>query len=209
VSDVSRINAERLEIFYKINRAVAAVGEPQIIAQTALGFIRQLLPIINRASISVFDAEKQEALLMAVDSDESTQVAEGTRLSLENYAPIDILQDGHVHIVNDLSQDKQPTNFKHRFTQDGIQSMMLAPLLARGVLLGAINLSSTRQNVFSPEHVTMIQEVASSVAIALQQAKLHEQIEARMAAAEALAEVSAVLRAAHTIDEVLAHILER
>jgi signal transduction histidine kinase len=87
--------------------------------------------------------------------------------------------------------------------------MMLAPLLARGVLLGAINLSSTRKNVFTPEHVTMIQEVASSVAIALQQAKLHEQFEARMAAAEALAEVSAVLRAAHTIDEVLAHILER
>jgi signal transduction histidine kinase len=50
------------------------------------------------------------------------------------------------------------------------------PLVAKGKLIGSLNLGTDRPDAFTSEHVDIAREVADPLAVAIQQARLHEQI---------------------------------
>jgi PAS domain S-box-containing protein len=53
---------------------------------------------------------------------------------------------------------------------------MTIPLMAQGELIGTLHLSTEEWPGFSPEHVEMAYELAAPLAVAIQQARLHEQL---------------------------------
>jgi signal transduction histidine kinase len=53
---------------------------------------------------------------------------------------------------------------------------MVLPLISQGALIGALCLGAGEEHTFTSAHLDIAREVADSVAIAIQQARLHEQI---------------------------------
>jgi two-component sensor histidine kinase len=93
---------------------------------------------------------------------------------------LDRLWQGQPHLVRDLAARASLSPLEQNLRDRGIHAYVSVPLLVQDVLLGALNLSSDTPDFFRPEQIEILTEVAASLAVALQQARLLE--EARQAA---------------------------
>ena len=60
---------------------------------------------------------------------------------------------------------------------EGLRSYVSVPLLYKDELIGSLNLGSSSPGTFSVEQSEIIREVANSLAVAIQNARLHEQVQ--------------------------------
>ncbi len=165
--------AKRLETLQEIDRAILVASSPEAIAQAALRHVRQLIPSY-RASVMVWDEEAGEGAICAVDAEGIIKLGIGTRLPLEAFGG-DRLQQGEVHVVDDAAGLSQ-ASYIDLLRAEGLRSWINVPLIAQGELIGALNLGSNSSGAFSSEQVEIAREVANSLAIAIRQARLHEQV---------------------------------
>ncbi len=173
--------AKRLETLQEIDRAILAAGSPGAIAQAALRHIQQLIPSY-RASVMVWDDDASEGTLCAVNARGVIKLGIGARLPLAAFGG-DCLRQGKVHMVDDALT--LPTAaYIEALKAEGLRSWINVPLLAQGALVGTLNLGSDCPGTFSDEQVEIAREVADSLAIAIQQARLHEQVERHAAGLE-------------------------
>jgi signal transduction histidine kinase len=128
----------------------------------------------QRASLVVFDLEAGEALLLAVRADGDHGIGAGTRLSLEGAdSGMEALRRGEVLVVDDISDlPRSGLAVQAVQTIEGMRACIAAPLVSQEELLGSLNLWSGRPAAFGPEHVQIAREVAGSLAVAIQQARL-------------------------------------
>ena len=164
---------KRLETLREIDRAVLAADSPQAIAQAALLHISGLMPCL-RASVEVFDYEADESIILAIKLRGETRNGLGARFPLVAYN-VDGLRRSDVHIVEDTASpaDKFTVN---ALRAEGVRSWFAVPLIAGDALIGILNVASDEVNGFSGEHIEIAREVADSLAIAIHQADLNDQV---------------------------------
>jgi signal transduction histidine kinase len=166
--------AERLRNLREIDRDILEALSPAVIAQTALKQVRQLIPC-QRANITLFDFEAQEAVVFAADVEHGATVQPGIRQSLDP-ALVTHLEQGKLLVVEDTLALVQPSLGVKTLLAKGIRSYIDTPLVAGGTLIGILSLAATSPDAFSAEHVEVASELASHLAIAIQQARLHEEV---------------------------------
>ena len=173
---------KRLETLQEIDRAILAARSPQTIAQAALGQIRELVSC-ERASVAVFDFESGGGRIIAVDSQSESHLSPGSRFLLDAFWKIDALREGAVHSVEDATQlPDEP--YGRMLRNEGMRSWINVPLIAQDELIGSLNLGSDRVNAFSSDDIDAVREVANSLAIAIHQAHLHDQVQRQAAELE-------------------------
>lgn len=174
----SEQQAERLGVLREIDRAILVARSPDEIAQIVLRHIRRLAPC-RRAAVSVFDFAAHEVLTMAVDVDTETKTKAGRRTPLELYKNlISELRQGKVISVHvDAMLDTLPPEIIETAHAEGTHFGTLLPLMAQGELMGSVNLWEASSIVFSVEQIDIVREVADQLAIAIQQARLFEQVQ--------------------------------
>ena len=153
----------------------------QAIAQAALLHISGLMPCL-RASVEVFDYEADESIILAIKLRGETRNGLGASFPLVAYN-VDGLRRSDVHIVEDTASpaDKFTVN---ALRAEGVRSWFAVPLIAGDALIGILNVASDEVNGFSGEHIEIAREVADSLAIAIQQADLHDQVQRQAAELE-------------------------
>src|SRR5207244_10997501 len=60
---------------------------------------------------------------------------------------------------------------------DAVQSELAVPMLARGKLVGGIDLQSTRLNVYREQDRSLLQLIASRVAVSIDNARLYRRVD--------------------------------
>ncbi len=165
----------RLRAQQEIDRAILAARSPQAIAQAALFHLRQLLPC-RRASITLFDRDVQERVVLAVDVDGETELRAGLRLPPRENSVFQMLRRGQVHVVADIRALPQPRAIDQKLLSEGVGTYANLPLVVQGELIGNLNLGAAEPHTWSQERIDVAWEVADSVAIALQQARLYERV---------------------------------
>ncbi len=178
-----QLYAERLRILHEIDWAVLAAKSPEAIGRAVLSQVRRLVPC-PRASIAIFDQEFQVARVLAVNMDREARLPAGARVPLEAFGNIAELRQGRVNIVEDIRAIQQPSDVMRKLLDDGVRSYMNVPLVAHGELIGTLNLGSDRLEAFVLEHIEIAREVADSLAVAIQQARLRERVEHHAAEVE-------------------------
>jgi signal transduction histidine kinase len=149
----------------------------------------------QRCSIVLFDFAKGEAQVVA-------GYAGGSPLSnapipLDTFSPSDVLRRGAVRYIEDIGAMDSPPPIFQQLQQDGIRSVLSVPLLADGEAIGELNLGSESVGAFDAEHRDIALEVAAPLAIAIQHARLRDELTRRSTEAERrVAERGAALRAA-------------
>jgi formate hydrogenlyase transcriptional activator len=167
---------QRLKTLQEIDRAILAARSPAQIAQAAMRHIHELVPCL-RASVAVFDFEASKAVLIAIHAKAETKLVAGTELTLEAFGDIGQLWLGKVNVVEDTEKFSLPSEVVASVRTEGVRAYINVPLRAQGELIGVLNLGSEHPGSFSDEQIEITQEVADSLAIAIRQARLFEQIE--------------------------------
>ncbi|MBN1976275.1 MAG: PAS domain S-box protein [Anaerolineae bacterium] len=175
--EAQRQYAERLRIFRQIDQAILEAQSPEEIAQAALNHIRLLVPC-QRANVAVFDPDAREASILAIIPGIDAPLDPSTLISLEPFG--DILanfQRGETHVINDITDYPQPPPIIQAQQMAGLHAYAGVPLMVQGELIGALSLSSDVPGCFGQEQLEIARELANHLAIVIQQARLHEQVQ--------------------------------
>jgi len=76
--------------------------------------------------------------------------------------------------IPDVSADPNYVRLRHPEVE--IRSELAVPILLKGRLVGILDLESTELDAFTPQHETVLSALASHIAVALENAKLYEQL---------------------------------
>jgi len=169
-------HTERLNILREIDSAILAAQSLEEIAETALRYVRQLVPC-QRAGIVLFDFEANECQLLAVHVDGETKVGGGARLSLDGAEEgIEALRQGEVCLARDILSLSHLPPAAQMIQAEGLRSCLAAPLVSQGELIGSLNLWSDSVGAFVPDHVQVARELADSLVVVMYQARLRESV---------------------------------
>jgi PAS domain S-box-containing protein len=191
--DQLRRSAERLTMLHDMDQAILAAQSPIEIGRAALGRVRRMVPC-QRCTVTLFDFARGQAQLIA-------GYAGGTHLPsasmpLNDLSPPEELRRGRVREVEDLKTIQDPSGQLRLLLAEGMRSVLSVPLLVEGEAIGEITLASSTPAAFDAEHRDIALEVATPLAIAIQQARLGEEMSRQQGELERrVAERGAALRA--------------
>jgi PAS domain S-box-containing protein len=185
---------DRLEALQQIDRDILAAERPEAIARAALRHIRKLVPC-QRASVTLFPVDEERAEFLAAIPSEDYAIEMETGLQLSGFeGAIESLKEGDVHVIDDWRHLSLPPRTRQRLKRRAAHSLACVPLRCEGELLGALNLAFADPDACSELHVSVAEEIANSLAVAIHNAKLTESIARHR---ERLRELSARLAEAH------------
>ncbi len=200
--------AIRLEILRQMDQAILSAQSAPEIAQVAVRHVRQLLPC-NQVSVAEFDWERSNVHLLAVESDEPVDTVLFEQVPFLQYPETQLLQDGKTAVINHITSLPLPAHVQQTLLAQGIEGYMITPLTARGKLLGCLNVGFRDAKAINAKLITIAQEVAAPLAVALQQARLLQTEREQREIAETLSSIGKALTTTLDVDQVLQLILEQ
>ena len=164
--------AERLRIMHQIDRALIAQQAPLAIAEAVVGPLRELLGV-PRVIVNLFDLEAGQVEWLAAAGRRRIRSGPGVRYSLRLAGDLEALQRGEPQVIDVHTLGEIPEG--EALLASGVKVYMVVPMIAGAELIGSVSLGDTTES-FPEERVSIAQEVARQLAIAIAQARLHERV---------------------------------
>ncbi len=170
-----RDRERRLHLLHEIDAAILSAQSSEAIARAALERLHAIVPYYC-ASVSEIDLSRQrgrDIVFMTPEGDMGKQIQSFAWYPLS--AAGDIVaaaQQGRVHLVQDTAALENPSPLEQSLISIGVRAYISAPMIVRDELVGVLNLAMDRPDSFQPAHVEILEEVAASLAVAIQQANL-------------------------------------
>ncbi|MFN7943863.1 MAG: PAS domain S-box protein [Blastocatellia bacterium] len=170
---------EHLRIMREIDRSILAAQSAEEIASVALRRLREMVPA-ERITVVLAGPAPAEATVLATDEDNERNIETGKRLPLEPYGELanrisETLRRGETFLLDALNIP-DPVPAVREIQTTGRRYYFIVPLLTHGELIGSLSLGTNCVNDLTTEHLEIARGVADGLAIAVEQARLHEQI---------------------------------
>lgn len=175
-AQVAKRSAQRLEALHQIDRSILAAQSDQDLVRNALTHLRHLVAS-QQVFVTLFDLSSQSAHILATSTEGDLYPYEGTTLFLQDYAPLEVLEQQQVRYVEDLAALEQCPPIYNQLLTRGSQSCLSISLQAQEGLIGDLMLTAAVPCAFDNEARAIAQEVAAQLAIALEQSKLRGQLQ--------------------------------
>jgi signal transduction histidine kinase/HAMP domain-containing protein len=163
---------ERLELLHEIDRGLIAQEAPEAIAAAVLRPLRELLGV-PRAIVNMFDLAAGEVEWLAAAGRRRLRIGPGVRYSIRLMGDVEALQRGEPQVIDVHSLPPGPE--VDALLASGVHVYMVVPMIAGGELIGALSFGGA-PGPFPTEQVSIAQEAAMQLAIAIAQARLHERV---------------------------------
>ncbi len=201
---------QRLEALHEIDRAILAQNSPEEIAEAAVDHLSRLIDCQHISAGWIDEAGDSATVLAAYVKDGPTNMPPGQSVPIKgNQAALAKLRQGETYLFPDLPQFAHLSPVIGQLVQEGLRSYMTVPLLAGGQLIGTLSLGSEKKNAFDKSHERFVKDVASQLAIALQQAQLLAAEQAQRLLAETLQQTAVTLGGSLSLPETLDAILNQ
>lgn len=129
-------------------------------------------------------------------------------LSLDNNPNRQVIETQEPFILADAPSLYRRYN-EPPFNETPIRSWLGVPLLFGDQIIGMLALDKQDAGFYTPEHARLASAFASQAAVAIENARLYEETRQHAFELETLAEISASLRTARTVPEMLPILLEK
>jgi PAS domain S-box-containing protein len=176
--DSLRQHVEQLNILRAIDQNILAAGSLVEVGQAALAAIQRLVPY-RRGSVIVFDLEFGEFQVVAVRSNDEPVPGTPQRYSVATVAKaeeiIATLLRGEIAVL-DLRDLAPYWPEGEAMLAAGVRYQIAVPLNLHGKLFGSLQLVTDTLETFNAQYMPIVHEVAGSLASALRQALLFEQV---------------------------------
>lgn len=169
----ARKRAEEAEMLRKAGAAVAAT----LHSEEAINLIlEQLSLVIPYDSASVQLLRKDELVIVGGRGWENPEGVLGVRFAVPGDNPNTVvIQTGKPSILGDTA--KFHSSFRENGPHGHIRSWLGVPLIVRGEIMGLLAIDSGQTNYFKANHVKTVSTFADQVAIALENARLFEEVQ--------------------------------
>ena len=165
---------ERLNFMHQTDQVIlGATNRKDLIRNLVLHLKEQWN--LDRASITLFDLDKEELNVTAVEGDKE-EVIERTGLNPSEVINVERLLEEKVIVENDLErQDKRKGN-DEKLLAKGIRSYLVIALKVNQQFFGSLNIASKQINAFDEETIELAKEVAQALSRMLHQLILQENL---------------------------------
>ena len=198
--------AARLGVLHEIDQVILAAKSSRETAEAAVNRIQELVPF-SLANVLVLDEEAQEAVILATSAGGPAEYTSGTRIPLALLGSLDNVIQSRLALVQDLHTMPNPSPMATHISALGLRSYASVPMLVEQQLIGLLTVGSYEPDVYTPEHIAVLREVADQLAIAIRQAELHAQVQQYAGELEQrVAERTAELEAANAQLRVLSQV---
>lgn len=168
-------NKRRLDQISAINKVASIVGRSLDLTVTLNTAMNAVLEVVNAeaAGISLIDEKAQEVVLRAqvgwlndLVEQNPMRIPIGTGMSGQ------VINSDDVLVYNDLKGDEEYA--APRFREEAFKSIAMAPMHARGSIIGILSVMSGHPDRFDDATVSVLRSVADTVGVAIDNARLHE-----------------------------------
>ena len=165
-------HAERLRILHEIDRAILAELSPQAIAGAVIVPLRELLDV-PRAIVNVFDLPAGQVEWLAAAGRHRTHAGPAVRYSISLMGDLAALQRGEPQVIDTRALPPGPE--VEALLASGVKFYTVVPMISGAQLIGALSFGGETAS-FPEEQLSIAQEVAAQLAIAISQARLLERV---------------------------------
>jgi GAF domain-containing protein len=175
--------AEQLRLVAEVARSATSLQELELLLTTITDLISQRFNIYH-TGIFLLDENLQYALLRAANSEGGKRMLErGHRLRVGEQGIVGyVASTGHPRIALDVGVDAV---YFDNPDMPETRSEMALPLSIAGQIIGALDLQSKEQNAFLEEDVDILSIMADQVTVAIQNARLFEDLQDALERVEA------------------------
>lgn len=186
-----------------LNTVAAAVSQSLDLKMTLNLALDKALSVIGveAGAISLVDEAAGELVIRAHRGWRQKNLAERMRIKLGLGLSGQAITTGTPVVTGDVAND--PRLAVPEFGYEGVQAMVLAPMHARGQVIGVLSAMSYKPHTFTPHDVALLVAIADQVGVAIDNARLYEAESRRRKTAETMQQLSAVLAATLDLDQAL------
>ncbi len=170
---------ERLAILHETDRAILSARSPAQIAQAALERLGRIVPMWC-ATVTMFDSRTGKAFIVAAVGAEVGGRCVSAPPESEDVAAANLrsLHDTRGFIIDDVADTTPEIQAACSREAMGVRSCIRVPLTTGGQLLGALSVYSDTPHAYDLEHLDVAREIADSLATAIRQAELFDEVQA-------------------------------
>ena len=169
---------EREEELSVINRSSVIMTSSFDIQKIYGSFIEELKKVVdvNWAAISLI--EQNDLYVLALSSEIGSAWKVGERIPTKGTATEWIAKHKKAIVESDLSRESRFDTAKY-YLKQGVRSIVYLPLIAQGGVIGSLIVASRRPNAYSQRHVMLLEQLASQIAMPVENSRLYAKVEER------------------------------
>jgi diguanylate cyclase (GGDEF)-like protein/putative nucleotidyltransferase with HDIG domain len=159
-----------------INNSSAILSSSLDIQKIFGSFIEELKKVVDVSWASIVLAEEDNLHCVALSSKEGSAYQVGDRVPLEGTGTGWVVTQKKSFIEPDISREMYFTTGK-QFYQIGLRTMAYLPLIAKGRAIGSFIVASKLPNAYSQRHIKLLEQLASQIAMPLENSQLYAKAE--------------------------------
>src|SRR5689334_21078062 len=174
-----------------INTVTAAVSQTldlNVTLQTALEAVLSVIPV-DASGISMIDEAAGELVLRAQRGWKNDFVSEPMRIKLGYGLSGQAVTNDEVVITGDLTNE--PRLFVPAIRDEEVKAMVLAPMHARGKVVGVLSVMSYQSYTFDETEISVLRAIADQVGVALDNDRLYESVREQQSRLQAVLQSTA------------------
>ena len=174
--DALRREQDRMRMLLELNAALMASRDDRELFRLLSGFIQRIVPH-EYATVAIYDVASRSLSHYPLDSALSHKlVGESRPLPVQETAAGRALLERETKVFSREDLMGMASTFVNEHLTAGIQSLACIPLVTRKGELGTLNLGSTKPQAFANSDLSLLQQVAAQVAVALENARAYNEI---------------------------------
>ena len=189
----ARLYAEsqrRADLMAVLNSMSATVSQSLELEPTLWTALDTALEVVGveAGAISLVDEEAQELVIRVHRGWRQQDLPAGLRIKLGHGLSGQAAVTGEVVVTGSL--ENEPRLAVPEVRDEGVQSMVLAPMHARGRVVGVLGVMSYRAQVFDPQSIEVVKSIADQIGLAIDNARLFDRETRRSAQLALINEVA-------------------
>jgi len=170
--------SQREEELSLISHLAAIMTSSLDVHQIYDSFIQELRKVVDVDLATIALVEGEELNLLAMTSEIGSAWQTGDRLTLKGTATEWVVNHKVPLVESNLTEESRFWTGKYHLKQ-GVQSMVFLPLIVGGKAIGSLCVASRHPNAYSQSQVQLLSQLASRIAMAIENARLYAQAEQR------------------------------
>ena len=168
-------NIETIKVMHEIDTGILSTIKSKEILDMVARLIARLIPC-DRATIMLVDAEKQAFIYTAGFG--ADFVPKGSVVPFKDTSAAAILKTGRAVYEANLKDVKDLLPLEKRFAAEGFLSHIRVPISLKGGIIGILTVGSKRPAAYSAEDLSTLENLASQIGVALENARRVEDLDA-------------------------------
>lgn len=177
----SRRQAQRLTALSKVSQIASSDRYQDEMLQLIVNMLGETMPA-RVCSIMLVDQKKNELVLKAARCS-SEEYWQRPNLKIGKSLISTVVREGKPLMVRDVTAEAGYL-YPELAKKEGVRSLISMPMLARGEVIGVINVYSGEERVFSDEDIRVLTTVSHQAAMAIENTKLAEEVQEKEEALE-------------------------